>query len=147
MSERRPDREEGRAGFLMMDLLLALAVMALVAALALPFVRAGGEAALRVKSAEVAALLRSSRNAALLSGRPAIVTVDAGAGVVRSTHPAGTVVLPGGTTASLAPPGSVAITFTADGRASGGTILLAAGRARTLVRVNPLTAAVDVAGL
>lgn len=130
----------------MMDLLLALMLMALVAALALPFARAGGEASLRADAAGIASLLRSSRNAALLSGKPSTVTVDAAAGIVRSRLPAGVVVLPRGTAVRLAPPGSGAITFTGDGRSSGGGILLTAGRSRVVVRVNPLTAAVDLAG-
>ena len=137
------------AGFLMLELLLALAVMALIVALALPFARAAGQAGLRGKAVEIASLLRSSRNAALLSGRPSVVTVDAAAGVVRSRLPPGIVAVPRGIVLATQPtqsPGAAAIEFSVDGRSSGGAITLSAGRNRLIVRVNPLTAAVDLSG-
>lgn len=146
MSEATPPRgpaRDRRGGFLMMDLLLALAVMALIVGLALPFVRAGGQASLDAKAAEIASLLRSSRNAALLSGKPSLVVVDESAGVVRSRHSGSVAVVPRGIVLRLLPTGAAGITFTGDGRSSGGTIALYSGRARAVMRVNPLTAAVD----
>lgn len=137
---------DATAGFLMMDLLLALAVMALIAALALPFVRAGGQASLRTKAAEIAALLRTSRNAALLSGKASGVTIDAAGGVLRSLRPAGIVGVPRTIDLRTTPPGIAAITFTGDGRSSGGAVALRAGAARLVVRVDPVSAAVAVSG-
>lgn len=138
------DGNGARAGFLMMDLLLALAVMALIASLALPFVRAGGQAGLRTSAAALASLLRSSRNAALMSGQPSLVTVDPVVGVFRSSRPAGSVAVQHGVAIHIEPSGSTAVTFAGDGRSSGGTIVLTSGRARIAVSVDPLTASVGV---
>ena len=66
MTSRADDRGRRDAGFALYELILALAIISLVAAVVFPrVVRAPGAADLRANAQEIAALLRTDRNAAL----------------------------------------------------------------------------------
>jgi general secretion pathway protein G len=72
-------------GFTLVELLLALAVFGLIAALALPRVLPNsGATEVRIKAFQIAALLRSDRNAALRTGRTVATVIDLPARRVRS---------------------------------------------------------------
>jgi general secretion pathway protein H len=129
----------GRDGYVLLELMLAMMLIAMLAGLALPgLARGAGPAALRVTALEAAALLREDRNAAIASART--VTTLADVDGLRS----------GATGAVVAMPANVALTspadivFTPDGRASGGTIVIASIRARAIVSVSPDTGAIRV---
>lgn len=139
----KPTRDPS-AGFLMLDLLVALLVMALIAALALPLVRSGGQAGLRVKAEEIAAALRNARSAALLSGRQGDVAMDVDHRTLRSSHPATLVAIPRALTLQPSPASLTNFVFTADGRSSGGALLLDAGSHRLVIRVDPFSASVNI---
>src|SRR5688500_15791533 len=71
------DRRGRSAGFALYELILALAVLGLVAAIIFPrLIRPPGPAELRAKALEVAALLRSDRNAALREQREILSRID-----------------------------------------------------------------------
>ncbi|HUG61222.1 MAG TPA: prepilin-type N-terminal cleavage/methylation domain-containing protein, partial [Methylomirabilota bacterium] len=63
------DRRDRRGGFTLIELMMALAIMALIAGLALPRVYPGGGATTgRATAYAIAAILREDRNAALAGG-------------------------------------------------------------------------------
>ncbi len=66
--------------------------------------------------------------------------------MLRSLRPGATVSIPRAITVRRVPPGMAAFTFSGDGRASGGALALVLGSTRLIVRVNPITASVEVAG-
>lgn len=138
----------GRDGFALVEVTLALMLIALLAALALPgLVRATGPAALRVAAFQVSALLREDRNVALSSGRVTMTSVGARGRRVSSGSSPASVEMPAGATAAVfhaAPPG---IRFFADGRSSGGEIVIASENARFVVAISPDTGAIRVGSL
>ena len=131
-------RRDGRGGFALAEVMIALLMIALIAAIAMPgLVRPTGPGALRVTAMGVTALLRNARNAALADGRTVAATVAGG--TVRSAGDA--VAMPPGAVAG--PPGTT-IRFTPDGRASGGPLVLASGGGGFAISVNPESGAIDV---
>lgn len=135
------NRRDRSGGFTLIELMLALAVMALIAGLALPRVYPGsGAANARVTAYSVAALLRADRNAAIRTGTT-VTTRIAPDGVSGS---AGGVTIAPDIALSLrgAPDGS--ISFLPDGRSSGGAISLRRDRTVLSVLVNPLTGGVQI---
>lgn len=138
-------RRDGGAGFTLMEVVLAMTVIAMLAVLAFPFVRSNsGVAMLRARSAEIASLLRSDRNAALRLSRPTMVSIDARAGVIRSATSGVTIDLPSSITLRFSPEGAEGIGFDRHGRSSGGRIVLTARDLAYVVDVNSITAAVRV---
>ena len=102
MSHQADQREMGAAGFALVEVTLALMLIGLLAALALPgLVRATGPAALRVAAFQVSALLREDRNEALRSGRASALNVASNGRRVRSQTSAGFVELPSGASATI----------------------------------------------
>lgn len=145
---RRPaGRLSGGDGFTLIEVTLALALLSLIAALALPRGSAAdGAAALRIKAFEVAALMRADRNAALRSGRTVTTVVDLEARLVRSGAGGRTVALPDQVRVRVSAEALDGFRFHADGTASGGELFLVTSRAGLAVRVNDLTAAVEIEG-
>ena len=136
---RTAGHRSARDGFALVEVTLALMLIAILAAIALPgLVRGTGSASLRVTAFEVSAVLREDRNAAMRTGR-AVTTRVAAAGV----HS-------GASDANVASPIGVAFKaparfrFTPDGRASGGDIVIASDRARLVVTVSPDTGGIRV---
>lgn len=124
---------------------LALAMIGLITALALPRIWPNaGATALRVKAFEIAALLRSDRNAALRSGRMVATAVDGGGRRVRSGASGAIIVVPPGFAVQLAAGVENGFRFFPNGTSSGGELILARPDAGLSVRVNDLTAAVSI---
>lgn len=135
-------RRDGRGGFALLEVMLALVLIGLLATLALPgLVRSTGPATLHIAAMEASALLRHDRDEARRTGSPTAVTVDDGR--VRSLTTRAAVAMPYGAAVRLA--GDVpSIRFFADGRSSGGDLLLASRSARFVIAVSPDTGAIVV---
>lgn len=139
-------------GFALYELILALAILGLVAGVVFPRVaRAPGPAELGAKAQQIAAVLRTDRNAALRSGRDVVSRVDAEAGTVASGVTGRGVRLPAGvkvefvqSSRELRPSGG-GIRFRPDGRSSGGFLTLRTETIGFDVSVNWLTGGVLVA--
>lgn len=143
-TERRR-RTDPRSGFALIQMMLALALIALFAALALPKARPfDGSAALRSKAYEVAALLRADRDAARKRGREVASVVDFDRRRVASGLQTATVWLPDGVAMRLKADMFPGFRFFADGRSSGGELSLAAGKRNLVLRVDRLTSAVEI---
>ncbi len=139
-----PARWRGRDGYALLEVTLALMLIAMLSALALPgLVRTTGPAALRVAAFQVSALLRDGRNVALASGHTTASFIDAGGRRMRSSASSAFVEMPSGAVAALQP-SMASIRFFADGRSSGGDIVLMSNGARYIVAVSPDTGAVRV---
>lgn len=141
-TSRRRDRD---GGFTLIELVLALAILSLLAALSLPSVRPGGGAlAMRIKATEIAALLKADRNAAMTSGRTVVTLVDTGARRVAAGASNDVVGWSAQMPLHVLPAGLDGFRFSRDGRSSGGRIELGGRTGGVAVSVNPLTAAVAV---
>ena len=132
---RSRDRQ---GGFALVEVMIALLMIAFIAALAMPgLVRPTGPGGLRIAAMNVTALLRDTRNAAIASGRA--TAASAGGGFVRTSSVA--VGMPPG---AVAGPSGATIRFMPDGRASGGPLTLASGSGAFVIGVNPDSGAIDV---
>ena len=142
-------------GFAMLDLLIALSVLALLMLVALPALVPGTSPGRQeAYAAEIAALLKSDRAAAAQTGRLVGTRIDvalrriaAGGGRQRE------VVLPADLVLDVTSGKSCGrdresfvIAFEADGRSCGAVIKVAKGERAWRIRVNWLTGYVDVAG-
>ena len=139
-------------GFALYELILALAILGMVAALVVPrLARAPGPVEIRIAAEEIAALLRSDRNMALRLRRPVLSQVNVTDGVVRAGAGDEIVYIPRGvkiefvqSSRVLATEGS-GIEFLPDGRSSGGALTLSRATFSYRISVNWLTAGVRVA--
>lgn len=140
----------GDRGFALYELILALAILGMVAALVIPrLARAPGPVEIRTAADEIAALFRTDRNLALRLGRPVVSRVDVERGIVSGVS--GEVVqVPRGiniefvqSSRQLAENGG-GIRFLPDGRSSGGVLTLSRLDFSYRVTVNWLTAGVRV---
>lgn len=142
---RDGSRSNPCAGFTLIEVSLALALIGLITALALPRVLPGTTSTdLRAKAFEIAALLRADRNAALRTGRPVATDVDLVARRVRSSISDHWIALPQSFTVRLATAISGGFRFYPDGTSSGGQLLLAMPDAELAIQVNEITAAVSI---
>lgn len=131
----------------MIELMLALVIVSLLAALALPLARFGtGPGLQRYESRRVAALLQADRNEALRSGRPVVTRIDLSARRIVSGAAAGEVALSQTVSLDSRPSGLDRVLFAPDGSSSGGDIVLAVGGRNVAVRVSALTAAIRIEG-
>lgn len=144
VGERRT--QSGAAGFALIELMLALALIALLAAVALPRARPyDGGAALRAKAYETAALLRMDRDAARRLDREVASVVDFGLRRVAAGSAREIVQMPDAVRMRLSADRFSGFRFFPDGRSSGGDLVLDAGGGRRLtVTVNRLTSAVEI---
>ena len=132
-------------GYALIELMLALALMALIAALALPRARPfDGGAALRSKAYETAALLRADRDAARRLDKEVASVVDFTRRRIASGSERQTVDLPDGVAMRLAADRFAGFRFFPDGRSSGGALTLDAGGRTLVLRVDRLTSAVEI---
>lgn len=138
-------RVSDTSGFTLVEVSLALMLIAVLAALSLPgLVRATGPSTLRIAALQAAALLREDRNTAQTTGR--LVTSSVDAHVVHAGASAAELVMPPGATAGLVGATLPGIRFFADGRSSGGAIVIASATARMLIAVSADTGAIHVVG-
>ena len=134
-----------RSGFTLVEVSLALMLIALLAAVSLPgLVRATGPSSLRIAALQLSAMLREDRNTAQTTGR--LVTSSVAAHAVRAGASSATLVLPPGATASVVGGSLLGIRFLPDGHSSGGAIVLASANSRILVAVDADTGAIHVSG-
>lgn len=147
-----PPRAGG--GIVLIEVVLALAVLGLIAGLVLPHLpRTTGPATLRAKAHEFAAVLRQDRNAAIRRGAEMVSHIDLARRIVVSGADARTVRLPHDVRIDFvhsdreATGTGGAIRFYPDGRSSGGAVTFGRGRLAYRVQVNWLTAAVAVSKL
>lgn len=139
------DRRDRHRGFTLIEMTLALAILAMIAALALPrMMPATGSTTLRVTSYEIAALLRSDRNAAARGGAPVVTLVDAAGRRVQSRSSGIAVTIPEDVAVSLDSRVRQGIAFLPDGRSSGGNVVLSRGETVYVVRVAARTGTVDI---
>ncbi len=135
-------RRAGQAGFTLLELAVALAVMGALLALVLDRAPQRSVALdLRAGTQRVAAALRLARGRAIAADRVVAFALDGNgfrldAGAIQA--------LPPGVGARLVPAGVGAIRFAPDGSASGGRVLLAAGGRAASVQVDWLTGGVRV---
>jgi len=128
-----------------MEVVLALLIIGMLATLAVPYLRPGvGAGALKARANEIASLLRRDRNMALFAGRDSSVSIDAGGSTVQSDQLGQRIVMPRGLTLRLLPDRAGGVAFTADGRSSGGRIVVTAADMAVAIDINRLTAAINV---
>jgi general secretion pathway protein H len=153
MPATSPVAKRARAdrGFALYELILALAIMGLVAGIVLPrLVRPPGPVEIRNAAEEIAAVLRTDRNAALSHRRDVLSSVDVRRGVVRAGSSGRVVEIPRGArlefvqSTRVLESGDSGIRFLADGRSSGGVLTLSRRDFSYRISVNWLTASVRV---
>jgi general secretion pathway protein H len=142
-------RDDG--GFALYELILALAILGMVAALAVPrLARAPGPVEIGVAAEQIAALFRSDRNAALREREAVVSLVDVENGVVRAGADGYSVRIPRGVRIEFVQSSRVLATdgpgieFTPDGRSSGGVLTLSRNDFAYRISVNWLTGGVRV---
>jgi general secretion pathway protein H len=135
------NRRRGEQGFALYELILALAILGLIAAVVIPRVaRAPGPLELRTKAEAIAALLRSDRNAALQNGRDVVSLIDVQKGIIASGARSDWVQVPRGAKIELVQSSREAraegggIRFRSGGRSSGGAVILKLDSAATRCR-------------
>jgi general secretion pathway protein H len=139
------DRRDRRGGFTLIELMIALAIMALIAALALPRVfPSGGATASRATAYAIASVLRGDRTTALRTGQPVTTRVDERAGMVSAGSSTVTVTVPRDTELATRAIEDAAVTFRPDGSSTGGAIVLKRDDTAYTVLVAPLTAGVQI---
>jgi general secretion pathway protein H len=138
-------------GFTLVELLVVLAILALVMVLIPPFL-AGGQARaeLATSAREIASALRETRSLAIRQGRSEAFVVDGAAGAFRTAGGATERRLPAGLRLSLLTLANKrldvgVIRFFGDGSSTGGSISILQGDRRSDVKVDWLTGRVSLA--
>ena len=142
----------GEAGFTLIEMVCALAIVALLVAVALPALpRATSRPRLEAYAVETAAVLIGDLNAAMRRGAPVVTRLDGRARTIRSGAGNAIVILPGDVAFDAlvagvcdGRPAADSIEFFANGMSCGGAIFIARGDARFEIRVNWLTGVVEV---
>ncbi|MBB3396520.1 MULTISPECIES: prepilin-type N-terminal cleavage/methylation domain-containing protein [unclassified Rhizobium] len=143
-TSRSSSHSSSDGGFALLELLAALAIVAFVGAIALPYmINTGQTMGLKVQAAQIAALLRQDRNIAIAEGRTVVSTIDARRGTVLSGSSARRVILREGSAirGERALHAGV-VAFQANGLSSGGTFDIQGPRATFRISVNPLTSGI-----
>lgn len=153
MSRRyRTDRLQTQAGFTLLEVVCALALVAMLAAVMLPRMPLStSRPRLEAYAVQVASLLKADRNAALSRQDAVDAVVDAPGRTVRSGSSANVVQVPDDVVFDAVLPqrcsgkqSDSTITFLATGMSCGGAIRLSRPGSGFEVRVNWLTGGVDV---
>lgn len=138
-------------GYVLIELVLALAVLGMVAAIALPSAaRAPGPLELRTSAEQIAALLRSDRNAAIRERREMVAAIDLDDGVVTAASTDRRVEIPSGVHFKFVHSSNESggdeggVRFHPNGRSSGGDLSLERGDILYRVSINWLTGSVMV---
>ncbi len=144
MSAAGSDRMPPEAGLTALELVVALGVAALLAAVALPWFGGVAESVeFRSAARALAAELRAARGEALRGGVPVAIAFDPAGRAYGRAGTAAWVELPAGLglqwqPAPGAPPGAPLVFF-GDGSSSGGVLWLAGGRQSAGIGFDPLT--------
>lgn len=142
----------GRRGVVLLDVVLALAVLSLAALVLMPRPRAGlTDVELRAEATRVAAQFREGRASAIRNRAPADIFVDPRTGQVAAAGARHPLRLREGValdwmTSSLCPTvsGLRALRFLPDGRSCGGVLTLSANGRSVQLRVDWLTGRVEM---
>lgn len=145
----RPDRE---AGFTLLEVVCVLAIVAALAALALPRLPLGtSRARLEAYAVEAASLIKADRSAAIRRRTPVATEVNAKSRSIRSGATGRSVRIPGDVTLrAMLPqrcdnrPAHSSIRFFPSGMSCGGTVALMRNGTGYEVRVNWLTGGVEI---
>jgi general secretion pathway protein H len=132
------------AGFTLLETALALAILGLIAALALPRAIPNSSTSLRIKAFEIAALMRTDRNTALRTGRTVETIVNMAGRFLQSGASGSFVTLPDHLAIRLASQIPNDFRFYPNGTSSGGEIILGASSAAVSVHVDSLTSAISI---
>lgn len=151
-ADARPRGAGHQAGVILLDMVIAMAVLALLIMLVLPTLpHETTPSRLGAYAEQVAAILKSDRSSAARSGREVGTRVDIAGKRIESGAGRQALSLPRDVTLDLiasdtcrSPRGEFAVVFAADGRSCGAVITLAKGGRDWRIRVNWLTGFIDV---
>ena len=141
-----------RAGFTLVEVVCALAIVALLAAVVLPMIpRSTTRTQLEIYAVEIAALLKGDRNAAMRRNIIVATALDADRRIVRSGAAAAVVEIPEDVSFSAllaqrcdGRPVGATIDFFPTGASCGGVVAISRQGFGYQIRVNWLTGAVEV---
>ena len=144
--------EAGQTGFSLLEMVCAMALIAILAAVLLPIApRQTSRARLQAYALETATLLKSDRNAAIRAGADVSTLVDAPSRAIRSGATSQTIRIPNDVRFDALLPRTCqqravlsAISFFADGMSCGGAITLARLDMAYEIRVNWLTGRIEI---
>ena len=144
--------EAGQAGFSLMEMVCAMALIAILATVLLPMApRQTSRARLQAYALETATLLKSDRNAAIRAGADVSTLVDAPSRAIRSGATSQTIRIPDDVRFDALLPRTCqqravlsTISFFADGMSCGGAITLARLDMTYEIRVNWLTGRIEI---
>jgi len=144
--------EAGQTGFTLLEMVCAIALIAIIAAILLPIApRHTSRARLQAYALETATLLKSDRNAAIRAGADVSTLVDAPSRAIRSGATSQTIRIPDDVRFEALLPQTCqqravlsTISFFADGMSCGGTIALARLDMTYEIRVNWLTGRIEI---
>jgi general secretion pathway protein H len=144
--------EAGQTGFTLLDMVCAMALIAILAAVLLPIApRNTSRARLQAYALETATLLKSDRNAAIRAGADVSTLVDAPSRAIRSGATSQTIRIPDDVRFDALLPRTCqqravlsTISFFADGMSCGGAITLARLDMAYEIRVNWLTGRIEI---
>jgi general secretion pathway protein H len=144
--------EAGQTGFSLLEMVCAMALIAILAAILLPIApRQTSRARLQAYALETATLLKSDRNAAIRAGADVSTLVDAPSRAIRSGATSQTIRIPDDVRFDALLPRTCqqravlsTISFFADGMSCGGAITLARLDMAYEIRVNWLTGRIEI---
>jgi len=144
--------EAGQTGFTLLEMVCAIALIAIIAAILLPIApRHTSRARLQAYALETATLLKFDRNAAIRAGADVSTLVDAPSRAIRSGATSQTIRIPDDVRFDALLPRTCqqravlsTISFFADGMSCGGTIALARLDMTYEIRVNWLTGRIEI---
>jgi general secretion pathway protein H len=144
--------EAGQTGFSLLEMVCAMALIAILAAVLLPIApRNTSRARLQAYALETATLLKSDRNAAIRAGADVSTLVDAPSRAIRSGATSQTIRIPDDVRFDALLPRTCqqravlsTISFFADGMSCGGAITLARLDMAYEIRVNWLTGRIEI---
>lgn len=144
--------EAGQTGFTLLEMVCAIALIAILAAVLLPIgPRHTSRARLQAYALETATLLKSDRNAAIRARADVSTLVDAPSRAIRSGATSQTIRIPDDVRFDALLPETCrqqvalsTISFFADGMSCGGTIALARLDMAYEIRVNWLTGRIEI---
>jgi general secretion pathway protein H len=144
--------EAGQTGFSLLEMVCAMALIAILAAVLLPIApRQTSRARLQAYALETATLLKSDRNAAIRAGADVSTLVDAPSRAIRSGATSQTIRIPDDVRFDALLPRTCqqravlsTISFFADGMSCGGALTLARLDMAYEIRVNWLTGRIEI---